>query len=53
MRQPQQDQILQVGAAALDPGDQVMGFQVPGLVAARVLAQAVVPDHQGPAVALR
>jgi hypothetical protein len=25
-----------------------MGFQVPGLVAARVLAHAVVPDHQGP-----
>jgi hypothetical protein len=37
----QQDQIRQVGAAAQDPRHQVVGFQVPGLMAARILTHAV------------
>jgi hypothetical protein len=44
----EQDQILEVGAAALNPWNHVMGIQMPGLVAPGIAAH-LVPDHQGSA----
>ena len=45
----EQDQVVQVGGAAGGPVDEVVGFQVVGLVAAGELAHPVVADHQGAA----
>jgi hypothetical protein len=45
----EQDQILQIGRTAGRPGLNVVGFEVSGLAAAGVLADAV-SDHQGAAL---
>ena len=47
----QQDQIIEIGPAAEDPRNHMVGCQVSGLVAARIAAHAI-SDHQGAALRL-
>jgi hypothetical protein len=48
----QQQQIVQVGAAAVDPVDAVMGVQILGVRTARVGAMTVLAQEQRPVLAV-